>query len=311
MKPPAEVVAQAAAGHRAERQRHPVEQRAVARARRAAQEKPEDRRLRELGRAAESALDRVERGGDARRRVGHACGARHLVRRGEGRRPVQGLDEPARPARHVVAAGAPGLGDRAQQVEEARHAVARDRREVRAAVERLGIRREEHRERPAAAAGHGLDRIHVHGVDVGAFLTVDLDVDEVAVHDRRHRRVLERLVGHHVAPMAGGVADRQQHRLVVGPGAVERGVAPLVPIHRVVGVLEQVRRRARRESVGHVGKPYAGRLESRLAWSIQRAADAGSTVTTPGTEAAAARCSGDDRASASRPSTPASTRSWA
>jgi len=48
-----------------------------------------------------------------------------------------------------------------------------------------------------------LDRAHVDLVDVGPLLAVDLDVDEELVHEARRRLVLERLVGHHVAPVAG------------------------------------------------------------------------------------------------------------
>ena len=52
---------------------------------------------------------------------------------------------------------------------------------------------------------------------------------------------LERLVRHDVAPVARAVADRDEERLVLGPRALERLVAPRVPVHRVVGVLEEVR----------------------------------------------------------------------
>ena len=59
------------------------------------------------------------------------------------------------------------------------------RRVVGAAVERLAVRGEEAGHRPAALAGHRLRGGHVDGVDVRPFLAVDLDVDEVRVHQRR------------------------------------------------------------------------------------------------------------------------------
>ena len=59
----------------------------------------------------------------------------------------------------------------------------------------------------------------------------------------RRRLVLERLALHHVAPVAGGVADREQDRLVLRAGARERLLAPRVPVDRIVRVLEQVRAR--------------------------------------------------------------------
>ena len=113
-------------------------------------------------------------------------------------------------------------------------------REVGAAEERAAVGREEHGHRPAALAGHGLDGLHVDGVDVGPLLAVDLDVDEQLVHHRGGVLVLERLVGHDVAPVAGRVADREQDGLVLGAGPGERLVAPRVPVDRVVGVLAQV-----------------------------------------------------------------------
>jgi hypothetical protein len=63
----------------------------------------------------------------------------------------------------------------------------------------------------------------------------------VLVEQRGRLGVLERLVRHHVAPVAGGVADRE-HDGDVAPGGLGEGlVAPRPPVHRVVRVLEQVR----------------------------------------------------------------------
>ena len=62
-------------------------------------------------------------------------------------------------------------------------------------------------------------------------------------------RVLERLVRHHVAPVARRVADRQEDRLVLGRARRERLLAPRVPVDRVVGVLAQVRAGLAGESV--------------------------------------------------------------
>jgi hypothetical protein len=52
-----------------------------------------------------------------------------------------------------------------------------------------------------------LHRLHVDRVDIGALLAVDLDVDEVVVHVGGGLRILEGLTLHHVAPVAGGIAD--------------------------------------------------------------------------------------------------------
>ena len=126
---------------------------------------------------------------------------------------------------------------------------------VRAAVERLAVGRHEHGHRPAAAAGHRLHGVHVHGVDVGPLLAVDLDVDEQLVHPGGDLVVLEALVGHHVAPVAGRVADRQQDRDVALLGGGERFGAPGIPVDRVVAVLTEVRGGLVSESV-HVDRGY-------------------------------------------------------
>ena len=57
------------------------------------------------------------------------------------------------------------------------------------------------------------------------------------------RLVLERLALHHVAPVAGGVADAEEDGLVLGAGLLQGLRPPGVPVHRVVGVLQQVRAR--------------------------------------------------------------------
>jgi len=89
-------------------------------------------------------------------------------------------------------------------------------------------------------AGERRGRLHVDGVDIRPLLPVDLDADEVGIHQRRDLAVLERLVRHDVAPVAGGVPDGQQDRDVPPARLSERLTRPLPPMHRVVGVLTQV-----------------------------------------------------------------------
>ncbi len=92
---------------------------------------------------------------------------------------------------------------------------------------RAALRRREHRHRPAAVTGQCRGGLHVGGVDVRPLLAVDLDGDEVLVEVGRDLGVLERLVRHHVAPVAGGVPDGDQHRDVPPPRLLEGLVAPL------------------------------------------------------------------------------------
>ncbi|MNC85252.1 hypothetical protein D3C83_08420 [compost metagenome] len=144
------------------------------------------------------------------------------------------------------------LGNARQKIEKARHAVAAVLGKIGAAEERRAVGHQEHGERPAAAPlrEHGVRRL-VDLVEVRPLLAVDLDVDEVAVHLRRHLGVLEGLVRHDVAPVAGGIADREQDGLAGLARGRERLRIPGMPVHRVVGVLLQVGRGLGGEAVGH------------------------------------------------------------
>ncbi len=216
---------------------------------------------RELGRAAEAAPLGVERRAD---RAGRGR-QRRLGERAVGRaQPAGGGERRGHPpgGGHDLALPlAVGVGHRDQHLAEGGHAHPRLGRVVGAAVERLAVGREEHRHRPTAVAGHADDGVHVDRVDVGTLLAIDLDVHEQAVHQRRGLVVLERLVRHHVAPVARGVADREQDRPVGVAGGRARLVAPRVPVDRVAGVLEQVRAGLAAEPV-HSGRvpdgPAAG-----------------------------------------------------
>jgi len=85
----------------------------------------------------------------------------------------------------------PSVGNGGDDYPKRRHARSFDGREVGAGMEGLAVRGEEHRHGPAAPAGHGLERLHVDGVDVGTFFTVDFDVDEQLVHQCRRLGILE------------------------------------------------------------------------------------------------------------------------
>ncbi len=147
------------------------------------------------------------------RRVVQRCG--HCRRRVDGR---QGLDQRLRLRTQFLLTLAVVLGHARQQRAEARHAEARLGRKVRATEEGpLVVMRQEHGQRPAAtAAREQLVRDLVDAVDVGPLLAVHLDVDEQLVHHRRGGRILEGFMRHHMAPVAGRVADRQQDRLAAG-----------------------------------------------------------------------------------------------
>src|SRR5690606_20101452 len=101
-----------------------------------------------------------------------------------------------------------------QYVDKARPTPTRLLREVGAAPERFAGWSEEHCQRPAALLPKCMKSRHIDLVDVRSFLPVDFDVDEMLVHDCSDGRILEALVGHDVAPVAGGIANGEQDRFV-------------------------------------------------------------------------------------------------
>ncbi len=134
-------------------------------------------------------------------------------------------------------------GDTLQNLAKGGHTMARTIREIGAAKERrVIVRRQEHGQRPAAGAlDQQLMGELVDLVQVRPFFPVYLDVDKQLVHQRRGSGVLERLMGHHVTPVTGRVAHRQQDRLVFFPRPVQGFRAPWIPVHRVIRMLQQIR----------------------------------------------------------------------
>ena len=232
----AEVIVDAAVRHALERELdHLIEARVVA-PHAGAPQHFKHGALRKFRRAAEAAVHRIEHARDrGRGGVELAHADRHLVvgarRFGEPRH--QGLAVLLDLLRLV----AEESRDLAQYIDEGGPAEARRLRKIGAAPHRLAGGREEHGERPTALLAQVMHRRHVDLIDVGPLLAVDLDVDEQVVHHARGVVVLEALVRHHVAPVAGGVADRQQDRLVGALGLIERLRAPRPPVDRIVLVL--------------------------------------------------------------------------
>ena len=239
----ADVVEDPAFGHAAQGvRRHPqrvgVRFGAVSRA-----QQPGDRLcVGKLRRRAKTAEVRVEGPGEPAAQGGKGLGAGRFSGRLRRRQASEHLDEPLTLCAHLVAPLGIVARDAGQQLAEGRQAVARRVREVGAAEERapvLGI--EKHRERPAAAAlSQQLLGGLVDLVDVRALLAVDLDVDEQVIHQLGGGRVLEGFVCHDVTPVAGRIADGEQHGSAGLACVLEGVVAPRIPVHGVVGVLQQV-----------------------------------------------------------------------
>ena len=244
----AEVVVDAALADALERVLDQLEEALVA----GAQPRPPDqlveRRIGEFRRAAKPAVGRIERAADPLGQPVELGRADHhlALRPGLMRQPLhQGVAVLA----DFVRLLAKQPRNLAQHVGEGRPAVARGLREISAAPHRLALRRQKHGQRPAALLAQMMQRRHIDLVDVGPLLAVDFDVHEQLVHHVGGRLVLEALVRHDVAPVAGGVADRQQDRLTAAPGLGQRLRPPRPPRHRIVLVLQQIRARFARQPV--------------------------------------------------------------
>ncbi|MEX2210501.1 MAG: hypothetical protein WD689_01875 [Gaiellaceae bacterium] len=230
-------------------QGHPVERRRGQLPFPPPQKELERRRGRELRRAAPPSPASVEAGAQAARRLVEDRPDQRLPGRREPPGALELLGQHPRLLHDHGAALPVGIRDGGEHLLEARQSVTRLGRKVGAAEEGLALGGEEGGQRPAAVARERDDRVHVDGVDVGPLLPVDLDADEVLVHQPRCCGVLERLVLHDVAPVTGGVADREQDRLVLVARAGESLLAPRIPVDGVVGVLEQVGAGSGREPV--------------------------------------------------------------
>ncbi len=248
----AQLIVNPAFGHFGQRQSRHAQSVSVVDVGGAAQAEVELRGVRKLGCRADAAVGLVENilqlaqrdvERDARQRTGRR-GRRQRMHEGAAQCDVLPLDFAA-----LVAVRG---GDLRQQVDKARHAMARRFWKIRAAEKRRLVGHQKHRERPAAVAPRQqCMRRLVYLVEIRALFAIDFDVDEQFVHQRGDRRILERFVRHHMTPVARGVADRQQHRLVLRARGCKRFCAPRIPVDRVGGMLLQVRARCVRESVGH------------------------------------------------------------
>ena len=135
----------------------------------------------------------------------------------------------------------PGLADRGKELEQTRPSETAGLRVIGPGEERLPVGGHHDGQRPAARAGERLADGHVVMIEVRPFFAVDLDGDKVRVDQPRCLFVGEGFLLHDVAPVAGRIADRQEDRLVLAPGPFERLRPPGIPIHGIMGVLEEVR----------------------------------------------------------------------
>ena len=251
MEAAAQLVAQAAVGHRLERASCEEERPRISGREVVAEQEFDGHRLRELRGAAPAAVRPVEGGLDGARSGRQQLRRRVVAARLEAGLVDEPLHEPAAGRLDLGALLAPRAVDALEHLAERGHPVTRLVRVVGPAVERPPVGCQEHRHRPATAAGHRLDRGHVDLVEIGTLLAIDLDRHEPVVQVAGGRLVLERLAFHHVAPVTGRVADPQEDRPVEELRPGERVGSPREPVDRVVRVLEQVRAGLSGEAIGH------------------------------------------------------------
>jgi hypothetical protein len=123
---------------------------------------------------------------------------------------------------------------------EIRHSLLGFGGEVCTTVEGFQVRCQKDAHWPSPTTGHGLHGLHVYFVQVGTFLSVDLDVHVEVVHNLGGLRILEGLPLHHVTPVTGGIPDAEENRFALLFRLLESFLAPGIPVHRIVGVLQKV-----------------------------------------------------------------------
>ena len=154
-------------------------------------------------------------------------------------------------ALQLVASIHPRIRDGCEYVHERGHTEAGPGGEVGATIEWATVGCGEDRHGPAAALCKSLHCAHIDAIEVWPLLPIHLDAHEMLIEECSYALILEGLVGHHVAPVAGRIADGEKDRLVLFPGFVQRRRPPGVPIHRIVRMLEQVRARFVGQMIGH------------------------------------------------------------
>ena len=77
-------------------------------------------------------------------------------------------------------------------------------------------------------------------VDVGPLLSVHFDGNESLIEQLRHLRVLEGLMRHDMAPVAGGISNGKEDGLILLPCSAEGLVTPGVPLNGIPCMLEEI-----------------------------------------------------------------------
>ena len=207
MEAPAQVIVDAPLTHLCQRMKHHFEIALAFGMVIVAQEKLIDPRIGKFRRLSQPAVVRIIGAGNLLGTLPDRIQRESAFRFLRFGHPLQGGENLVDAFLNILRFFAVRLGDARQDSREAGHTLAIFGREIGPAVEGLAVGCEKRRHGPAAPAGQHLHRVHVDLVEIRALLAIDLDTDEKIVHQGSDLFVLERLVLHHVAPVAGGVAD--------------------------------------------------------------------------------------------------------
>ena len=129
-----------------------------------------------------------------------------------------------------------------QEGRKPRSAPAILRGEICAGKEWFLIRSEKYRHRPTALIA--IERqggLHVNLVKIRPFFPIDLDADEMLIHQLGDGFIFKRFSLHHMAPVTGGITNGQENRTFEQRRLRERLRPPGIPVNRVVRMLEKIR----------------------------------------------------------------------
>ena len=101
----------------------------------------------------------------------------------------------------------PALVQGPQQIQKSNPAVGALPGKISSCIKRLSIRRQKQTGRPSAASGKQHTGRHVNAVNIRPLFSVYFHRNKMTVQLFSHLFILKILMGHHMAPVAGAVAD--------------------------------------------------------------------------------------------------------
>ncbi len=102
----------------------------------------------------------------------------------------------------------------------------------------LGV--EKYVQRPAALMAQNIGGGLIELIQVRALHPVGDHRDEIVIDQLGGFGVRKAFPVHHMAPMAGGIADGEENRLAGLFGLRQHGIAPIAPLHRIVLVYQEI-----------------------------------------------------------------------